>query len=212
MLELKNIYFSYKTIFSHRKSPVLKNFNFSFESNKIYALTAPNGFGKTTLMKIIAGYLIPDSGEIIIDGIESDFKRYPYEKFSLFYNPDRMFYWQISAISNLLFFKTVRKEIYDKNRLKDIAHNFNITDEMLDKKFGELSSGNRSKIALTGVMAGGRNFLLLDEPFTSLDTKSSDSLKMILKDISENATVIVTTARKDYAKELADTNVDLERI
>lgn len=207
MISLKNISFSYSTPLSKNKVKVFNDFSISFDKNKIYTLTAPNGYGKTTLLKIIAGFLIPENGIMFIQNNAVDFKKFPYEKISLFYNQERAFYHQLTVIENLNF--------YGFSNIKEIKEKLtcvNFEADNIYKKFAELSSGNKSKAVILKVLLEDKPVILLDEPFSYIDIKSKEIIKNYLNDIKKERCLVISTNNPVETEKISDEIVDIKDV
>lgn len=202
MILLKNIYFSYYSAPFNLKTKVFENFSAKFDKGKIYTLTAPNGYGKTTLLKIMAGFLLPQKGELIIGNSAVNFKDFPYDKISLFYNQERAFYNQLTVKENLYFYGFSNIEEI-KNKLTYV----NLNREFLQEKFENLSSGNKAKAVLIKTIMENKQIILLDEPFSYLDSKSKESIKRYLGEIKKEKCIIIATNNEKEIKEISDETI-----
>jgi len=181
-LELKNLYkdFKVRNFLKIEKKSVLEDINFTLEDGDILGLLGRNGAGKSTLLKIILGLIHPSKGSVIF----SD-KKDP--QFGFASSNPRSFFWRISCRENLIFFGKMlgltSKEIDESiDKLSDIL---GILDT-LDVPFMLLSSGQMQSINIARSLLKKPDFLLLDEPTTSLDYESSkriiDATKEYLKE------------------------------
>jgi len=202
MILLKNIYFSYYSAPFKLKIKVFENFSFNFNKGIIYTLTAPNGYGKTTLLKIIAGFLVPQKGELIIENSVVNFRDFPYDKISLFYNQDRAFYNQLTVKENMYFYG-----FSDIEEIKNKLTYVNLKTEFLYEKFENLSSGNKAKAVLIKNIMENKPIMLLDEPFSYLDPESKESIKRYLTEIKKERCVIIATNNEKEIKEISDETI-----
>ncbi len=186
MIELKDISFSYIRLLSKFRKEVFKKFTALFEDGKIHLISGKNGSGKTTLLKIMAGFLIPSEGHILIDGKKADYLNFPYQHVSIFMDPNRAFYHQLTVIENLKFYGYC-----NINEIQKIADAVNMSRENLNLKFGELSSGNRVKSVLIKCFIENKKNILLDEPFAHLDKNSQNSILKFILSIKKEKCVIV---------------------
>ncbi|MCX7641069.1 MAG: ATP-binding cassette domain-containing protein [Elusimicrobiales bacterium] len=205
MLEYNNISFSYKNFLFKEKNKVIKNLSINFNKGKIYILHAPNGYGKTTFAKIVSGFLIPDSGYASFEGNKIDYLKFPYDKFSALLNFQRTFYWQLSVYENLEFYN-----IKDKNKIKELSNIINLDEKLLNRKFGELSTGNQLKSVMLKILINDFKVIVLDEPFTYIDSESSYKIKSYLKNIKEQKYIIIMTNKPNELSDIGDIFVDLK--
>lgn len=172
------------------QTPILKDISFSLLAGESLGVLGPNGGGKSTLMKIIAGLLRPESGELYFEEKNSkDFKAYPFELFS--YVP------QNSELNTILPVKVYEymdfaKSLY-KNK-KDFAENPNQIDELLelvgihhkkDALISRLSGGEKQRVLLARALINKPKLLLLDEPSKGLDSNGQDQLLAIIEKIKK---------------------------
>ena len=139
-----------------------------------------NGVGKSTLMRILAGVLQPDSGAVIVDDVDRTSQ--PLERrrrIVLVQSETRGFYWRLTCRDNLRFFAmlqrpgVVRRELYDA--VEAALEEFGLM-EYADQRFMTLSSGYMQRMALArGLLHGGR-YILMDEPSRELDTRARTQL------------------------------------
>ncbi|MBM0046467.1 ABC transporter ATP-binding protein [Anaerococcus sp. mt242] len=189
MLEVKDISFSYD------KKEILKNINLSLSPRELVIITAPSGFGKSTLGKIIAGYLEPDKGEIIVDG--KDIKNYKgYLPVQMaFQHPEKAINrrWKIGRILN---------EGWDVNR--DIIEKFGIKDYWLEKYPQELSGGELQRICLARIMSNDTKYLVLDEITTMVDAITQVQLFEVLDHfrLEHNMGMVLITHNKKLIEKL----------
>lgn len=149
------------------RQTVLKDVTFNLQKGEALGILGKNGAGKTTLIKIISGIVIPDKGEILIDGRKNASSA---GKIGLVLNNERSFFWRLNAFDNLSFFGKLyglsSKEI--KAEIKKIDSILGI-NEILDKRFYDLSSGMKQKLNLTRALLTNPEILILDEPTINLD-------------------------------------------
>lgn len=207
-MELKNISYSYKKFF--KKQIVFKNLSIFFKENKINIITGPNGRGKTTLLKIISGLIIPDNGSVYIDNKEIDFKNFPYSIFHISTTPQRQFFWQLRAKENIEFYSKIKDIKYTEHELKEILKILNVSEKYFNSKFGELSDGNKLKISLCLTLLSKKRFILLDEPFSYLDAQTVNNIKEYIKLEKLKRTFIIATNKIDDFLHLKDIELSID--
>jgi len=172
------------------------NFNIDFEENKISCILGPSGIGKTTLVNMITGLIIPDSGEIMLP-LNS--------KFSYVFQEPRFLEWY-SVYDNIEF---VLREYYNVAERKAIINKtlalVGLSD-FLNYKISELSGGMAQRVSLARAFAYPSNILILDEPFKGLDYKLEEDLLIKFKSIWQNdkRTVLFITHDIEQALFLSD--------
>lgn len=193
MIELKNITFSYKTFSGKKINSVFENLNISFEENKIHLITGENGSGKTTLIKLISGFLVPDSGDLLLDSKVIDYRNFPYNRFGVLLNFQRAFYWQLSVIDNIKFFLKINGIKFDAEKFNQLVDIFNFNHRFIKTPFGKLSTGNMLKANLIKTFMSDSKYILLDEPFSNLDNTTSESFKNYIQKIKNGKTLIISS-------------------
>lgn len=207
-MELKNISYSYKKFF--KKHIVFKNLSIFLKENRVNIITGSNGRGKTTLLKIISGLIVPDNGSIYIDNKETNFKKFPYDIFYISTTPQRQFFWQLSSKENIEFYSKIKDIKYTEYELKEALKILNLSEKYLNSKFGELSDGNKLKISLCMAVLSKKRFILLDEPFSHLDATTVDNLKEYIKLEKLKRTFIIATNKIDDFLYLKDTELSID--
>lgn len=182
VLECKNITKAYKKNF-----PVLTNTNLSIPAGRIVGLLGPNGCGKSTLIKLIAGLLQPNNGEILVDG-----KPVSEETCSLIsYLPERTYFDSSMKVNELVdYFEDFYKD-FDKERAYALLKDLNIETTA---KLKTLSKGTKEKVQLILVMSRNAKLYLLDEPIAGVDPAAREYiLSTIVSNYNPEASIIITT-------------------
>jgi ABC-type multidrug transport system ATPase subunit len=187
---------------------VLKDFNLTLAGGERVALLGPNGSGKTTILRCVAGTLLPTSGSITIGGHKAG----SFEARSLIgvsLSQERSFYLRLSGRANLLFYTRLRG--YDdreaSRRVREIEEELEI-EHILAERVDRCSTGMVQQLAFArALLAAPLPLLLLDEPTRSLDTGAVARLWAALnrrRDVS----VLLATHHQDDT-ERCDRHVDL---
>ena len=164
---------------SFKSKKALKNVSIEFNSNKINGLLGPNGSGKTTLFNIVAGFLLPDVGDILLDGNNLKKKSLNQRtKLGISYLPqeasifrDLSVYDNIFSIAELFHNKSDSIKV-TTNLIKQFSlNNFQKTKGKL------LSGGERRRTEIARALASSPKFLLLDEPFAGIDPIAIEEVK-----------------------------------
>jgi len=196
-LQLKNVDKSFKT------DKVLQDISLSVDSGETLVLFGPSGAGKTVLLRLIAGVIEPDGGEIWVNGVNMDGVEpedrgigMAFQNFALFPHMD--------AAANIAAPLTARRQskAVMAATVASVAKLLKI-DHVLHHKPKELSNGQKQRTALARALAGAPSVLLLDDPLRNVDAKLRFEMRLelprLLKD--QNATVIYVT--QDYKEAMA---------
>lgn len=201
MIEIKNISKAY-----NKEKKVIDNLSLKIKNGEIFGFIGPNGAGKTTTIKMITGILGIDKGDILIDGNSIINKPIEAKKKIGFVpdNPDM--FLKLKGIEYLNFISDIY-EISESERIEKIEKLSKLfeMEKALNNKIQSYSHGMRQKIIIMSVLLHDPQNLILDEPMTGLDPKSSYDLKKILREYaSKNRTVFFSTHILEVAEKLCD--------
>ncbi len=187
-LEVKNLVKKFDS------TVAVNNISFIIEKNKTVGLLGPNGCGKTTSIGMMLGLITPTSGQIFIDGIALDTKN-RIELLSLmnFASPYIELPKKLTVKQNLEIYARLygAKNILD--RVLEMAEDLNLK-KFLDKKTGELSSGQKNRVSLAKSLINKPKLLFLDEPTASLDPDIGDFIRAYLEKYKENNDITILLA------------------
>lgn len=195
MIEIKNLHKKFG------KNEVLAGIDLSIKDGGIFSVLGPNGSGKTTLIKTILGMVIPDKGEILIDG-ENILNSHKYRN-QIDYLP------QIARFPGNLNVSELIKMIKDlrnsqTNRDAELISHFKL-EPFLNKKMNNLSGGTKQKVNLVLTFMFDSPLVVLDEPTSGLDPISLLRLKKIINEEKEKGkTILVTSHILSFVEEIAD--------
>ncbi|PKH51564.1 copper ABC transporter ATP-binding protein [Tenacibaculum sp. Bg11-29] len=194
MIEIRNLYKKFG------KVEVLKGLDLSIKSGGIFAVLGPNGSGKTTLIKSVLGMVIPNKGDIVIDG-NSVLKKHEYRN-NINYLPQIANFPSNLSVNELI--KMV-KNLRSKPAVdQDLIELFRL-QPFLDKKLGNLSGGTKQKVNLVLTFMFDSELIILDEPTTGLDPISLLNLKkIILAEKKKGKTILITSHIMSFVEEMAD--------
>jgi ABC-type Fe3+/spermidine/putrescine transport system ATPase subunit len=181
-------------------------FSLAVPRGSFTTLLGPSGCGKTTLLRIIAGFFEPDSGRVIIGGIDQ--RGVPPEKRSTgIVFQDYALFPHMTVEENLAYGLTLRKTPGDikKKEIAETAEILGIGD-LLRRYPGELSGGQQQRLALGRVIILKPQILLMDEPLSNLDAKLRLRVRDELKDIQRRLgiTTVYVTHDQEEALSLSD--------
>ena len=182
ILEFKNLSKAYT-----KGKFVINNLNLEIPQGKIVGLLGPNGCGKSTMIKMIAGLLQPTSGEVLVDG-----KQVGEEPCSLIsYLLERTYFTASMKVKDIIeYFADFYKD-FDKERAIKLLKDLNVD---IDAKLKKLSKGTKEKVQLVLVMSRQAKLYLLDEPIAGVDPATREYiLSTIVSNYNPEATIIITT-------------------
>jgi ABC-2 type transport system ATP-binding protein len=188
MIEVTNLSKSYGQI------EALKGVSCQIAEGEIVGLLGPNGAGKTTLIKILAGYLQPDTGEARIDGL--DVMLAPLEvQERIGYLPENApLYPELSVQSSLLMMAELR-QIPEEEQLECISEAVYATglQDHLTRPVGQLSKGFRQRLGLAQAILHQPKLLILDEPTVGLDPTQIVEIRKLIKRLARHSTILFST-------------------
>lgn len=182
VLSVRNLSKSYK-----KGEYILKNFSLDIAKGQIIGLLGPNGCGKTTLLKLVAGLLVADEGTIEVSGE----KRSELSNRDISYLPERTYFTPGMKVTALLDYFADFYDDFDRALAENMLADLDIP---MGAKLRTLSKGMKEKVQLVLVMSRKTKLYLLDEPIGGVDPAAREYvLNTILARYNTNASVIITT-------------------
>ena len=188
----------------------LNNINLEVESGELVALLGPSGCGKTTLLRIIGGLEVQNSGNILFHG-QNIAHRNARERSVGFVFQHYALFRHMTLFENVAFGLRVKpkKERHNETEIKRRVHELLQLvqlDWLADRYPAQLSGGQRQRVALARALAVEPQILLLDEPFGALDTKVRKELRRWLRRLHDelHVTSVFVTHDQEEALEVAD--------
>jgi ATP-binding cassette subfamily F protein 3 len=184
LLDARNVNFSYDA-----EQPLIRDFKITVEAGERICVVGPNGKGKSTLLRLLAGELLPDTGQ---------FKYHPTV---------RKGYFEQGSVQTLVENRTVLAEIIfsnpdgDRQRARNVCGAMMFSGDDALKKISVLSGGEKSRVMLGKLLVSPTNLLLLDEPTNHLDMESCDALLAAIDNFE--GTVIMVTHNEMFLYALA---------
>jgi len=187
------------------KDPVeaLRDVSFEVETGEIFGLIGRNGAGKTTLTKIVATLVQPTTGSVSVHGHDSvNDDEHVRRQIGLATAEERSFYWRLTSEQNLMFFARLHglSDRVAKQRIKDVFEKLEL-DEVARRRFGELSTGNKQRLAVARALLANPPVLLLDEPTRSLDPLAAARLRELIQSLAgQNPPVTILLTSHNLAE------------
>ena len=190
MISIKNISKHYSDILNLKKTHVLKNINFEIKHNEILGIVGHNGSGKSTLLKVLFNLIKQDSGEICIKNSKQNYIDFIRNSASLVNRNERSFFWRLTVKENINFFNTLMGSPSSESDIQEKI-NFMGLANVINNKFGTLSSGEKSKALILRGLIKNPEFILFDEITTSLDIDSKSMVLEYVKKINNGGATII---------------------
>lgn len=200
-----------KTYNGHVKA--LDNVSFSVGKGELVGFIGPNGSGKTTTIKLLSGVLVPDKGDITINGF--DVRKEPLKaKASIGYIPDSPdVFLRLKGIEFLNFIGDVYKvPVTDRKKtINELSERFELASA-LNSQILSYSHGMRQKLMVIAALLHKPDVWILDEPMTGLDPKSAFELKNMMREHTNSGkSVFFSTHVLEVAEKLCDKVVIIKK-
>ncbi len=187
MFEIRNI------AFSSRGNPVLKDVSFVVSPGETVSLVGANGAGKTTLLRILATLLVPDGGQILLDGQEA-FTRPIRYRHQLGYLPEKPALYEDMTVKDYLDYRVLLKGEPTKRMRRRVGEALEMCQlsALASHRISNLSAGLKKRVALADAVLLRPRVLLLDDFLTGLDRGMHEAAGAILSTVAAFSSVIVT--------------------
>ena len=176
---------------------VLNDISFEAKNGQIIGFLGPNGAGKSTMMKILTGYLKPDSGAVFVN--EIDVLKNPIEaQKAIGYLPEHnALYTDMYVREYLNFCSSIHKmekleNITVKEQIENCIGKVGLTTEA-HKKIHQLSKGYQQRVGIAAAILHNPSILILDEPTTGLDPNQLVDIRTLIKELGKEKTVLFST-------------------
>lgn len=201
-LTFKNVSFSFGN------TRTIDDFFLEVKSGSFTTLLGPSGCGKTTLLKIVSGFLTPDSGSILIDGADCTFVPPEKRQIGMVFQ-DYALFPHMTVQKNLLYGLEIKNKNSKEENFAKIHKTARILGiaNLLERFPHELSGGQQQRVALGRALVLEPKILLMDEPLSSLDAKLRTQVREELKDVQSQIgiTTLYVTHDQEEALSLSDT-------
>ena len=188
MIEINNLSKNYGSL------KAVKNINFSISDGEIVGFLGANGAGKSTTLKILAGYLTPTDGDVKIDGLNIKKDSLAIRKIIGYLPENNPLYLDMNVYELLKFTANIRNikgdefnialdKVVEQCGLKGVLH----------KQIGECSKGYKQRIGLASAMIHNPKILILDEPVTGLDPNQIIEIRNLIKKLGKEKLVLMSS-------------------
>ncbi len=170
----------------------VKGVSFKVNDGQITGLLGPNGAGKTTTMRMITGYLVPNSGAVSVGGLTIDDDSIEVKKMIGYLPESAPLYADMMVYEYLRYAADVHRIEDVEKRIGEIADLCGLRGVM-HKNIGELSKGYKQRVGLAHAMIHDPKILILDEPTSGLDPNQIVEIRSLIREIGKRKTVILST-------------------
>ena len=170
------------------------NVSFTIEKGEIVGLLGHNGAGKTTIMKMVSGYLEPNQGSITVDGVDLADSPSRVQR-TLGYLPENLPVYPEMSVADYLDYAADLKGLQYPVKTVEIKRVIAATDigAKLLAPIATLSRGYKQRVGVAQAILGQPKLLILDEPTNGLDPEQTQHMRQLIRDIAQDATVILST-------------------
>jgi heme exporter protein A len=172
---------------------VLRGIDLDVERGGFALVTGPNGSGKTTLLRLVVGLIAPTAGELEVDAERSQLGFLAHEP---------LVYRELTGSENLLLFARLYRVAEPRERVGMLLERFGLWDARNDR-VSSYSRGMQQRLALCRVLLHDPSLLVLDEPFSALDSEGAALLERELRERRGGATFLVATHEPERLAPLA---------
>lgn len=206
MIEIKNL------VKHYGDKQALKGISFTVNDNEVLGFLGPNGAGKSTTMNIVTGFLSSTSGTVKING--HDILEEPeLAKKDIGYLPEQPPLYLDMTVDEYLTFMCELKGVPKKEQKKHIEMITSMVgvSAVTGRLIGNLSKGYKQRVGIAQALVGDPPILILDEPTVGLDPNQIIGIRKLIKDLSKNHSVIVSSHILSEIQEIADRVVIIHR-
>lgn len=178
---------------------------FAIDDSSIVGLLGHNGAGKTTVMKMLSGFLEPSGGRISIGGMDMDSRRRDIQS-QLGYLPENLPVYPEMTIADYLDYAASLKGLRGSHASAAIRRSVEATElgaRLLDP-IGTLSRGFKQRVGVAQAILGTPSLLILDEPGNGLDPEQNAHMRTLVRELARDATVILSTHIMQEVEALCD--------
>lgn len=181
---------------SYRKKTVIRDFSMYLERGEVVALLGPNGSGKTTTFYAVAGLVLPEGGQVRLDGQDvTTLPMYRRAQLGIGYLPQEMSIFRgLSVQDNILAVLDIAEPDRHKRRekLEELLSEFSI-EHLRRAPAMALSGGERRRVEIARCLAANPKYLLLDEPFAGVDPISVGDIRHLVADLKKRGIGVLIT-------------------
>lgn len=207
-MEMKKIISVQNINFAYDSQKILQDFSADFELGSFTCILGESGSGKSTLLRIINGLIIPQSGLVKIEGEVLNAENFISKRLEMGYVlQGNSLFPHLTVFQNMAYcLKLLKKsDSFCKEKITELLPLVGLKDDLLEKFPDEISGGQKQRVGIIRAIAHDPKIVLMDEPFSALDSETRDKLQILVKDIHQKlkTTFVMVTHSKKEAEILA---------
>ena len=214
MIEVKNLSKKFKApseekgifVFKKKDFWAVKDLNFNIKEGSVASILGPNGCGKTTTLRMIAGMLTPSKGTAFIDSIDVRKDKQTVKSKIGYMTNNTSLYDRLSVVETIKFFaelNQIPEDIY-MPRAEKLFHQLDMT-KYLSKRIADLSTGMKQKTSIVRTLIHDPDLVVLDEPTTGVDVTGQSVIIDLIRTIKDSGkTLIFSTHQLNEVRDIAD--------
>ena len=188
---MKNLISVQNIIKSFKNLKAVDNLSLEIKEGEIYGLLGSNGAGKSTTLNILLGFLTPDSGTALINGVDTTGNAYEARN-QIGYIPENVsLYPYLTGVENLDYFCKLNDKSHSPDKLSGFLDKCGLSREFHNMRTETYSKGMRQKVGIAIALAKEASVYLLDEPASGLDPLASNELSELLRKLASNGAGIL---------------------
>ncbi|MBR4818504.1 MAG: ABC transporter ATP-binding protein [Clostridiales bacterium] len=204
MIKIENVIKNYKV--GETQVHACNGVRLEIPDGAFVSVSGRSGSGKTTLLNLIAGKEKPDSGKVLIDGV--DIHKLPDKQLSEFRNENIGFVFQsfllepsMTALENVELPLIIRKYSKEKRHeiAKDMLEKVGLGERLYHKP-GQLSGGERQRVSIARALCTNPKILVADEPTGNLDAKTGEDIMALIRSLTKDCTFVLVTHDEELAR------------
>ncbi len=170
----------------------VESLSFSIQPGEIVGFLGPNGAGKSTTLKMIAGFLTPDTGSIQLSGIDLKQNEVAYKKKIGYLPESNPLYADLYVLEYLNFLASIHAISTPLKRIQEVIAQTGLLS-MQHKKIGFLSKGYQQRVGIAAAILHAPELILLDEPTSGLDPNQLIEIRALIQSLSANAMILFSS-------------------
>lgn len=187
----------------YQEQLALDEVSFKVNSGEIVGFLGPNGAGKSTTMKIISCFIKPSSGNVLVDGISIHEDEIAVKNKIGYLPENNPLYEDMYVRESIAFIAQIHKVDNVTSSVEEVIEKVGLSKEA-HKKIGQLSKGYQQRVGIAQAIVHDPEVLILDEPTSGLDPNQLEDIRVLIKELGKNKTVMLSTHIMQEVESICD--------